>query len=164
MFGGKKDKFKLFYDEYYRLVNKVVSEKTTDDFARQEIIQNTFIHLWKHNKQVLKAENPKSIILKTVFQEISNYFRKNPSLNSLTDFDFADSYVFDLEYKQHTEDLLSKIPTLLNQLPDRRKSILLKSRVEHKTYREIGEELNMSASAVENQIRKALDFLRANLT
>lgn len=164
MFGGNRDKFKLFYDGHYNLVYKVVSEKVSEGYARQEIIQNTFIHLWKHHKQVLKSENPNSIILKTIFQEISNYFRKNPVQNPLNNVDFVDSYELDIEQKLKTEDLLSKIPILLNQLPEKRKVIFTKSRLENKTYREIGEEFNMSPSAVENQIRKTLDYLRANLT
>ena len=55
------------------------------------------------------------------------------------------------------------INELVNQLPDRRKEIFIKSRFDGLSIKEIAEELKISHKTVENQLSHALKFLRTNL-
>ena len=55
------------------------------------------------------------------------------------------------------------IANAIDKLPERCREIFLKSRIEGMKYREIAEELNISANTVENHIAIALKKLRVEL-
>ena len=61
------------------------------------------------------------------------------------------------------EDIERVLMEAINKLPERCREIFLKSRIEGKKNREIAEELNISASTVENQMTIALKKLRLEL-
>ena len=55
------------------------------------------------------------------------------------------------------------IDHLIEELPERRRVIFNLSRKEHKSYKEIAFQLNISEKTVENQISEALKFLKKNI-
>jgi RNA polymerase sigma-70 factor (ECF subfamily) len=59
--------------------------------------------------------------------------------------------------------LYQYINELVDQLPERRKEIFIKSRFEGQSIKEIAEELMISHKTVENQLTDALKFIRTNL-
>ncbi|MDO9579856.1 MAG: sigma-70 family RNA polymerase sigma factor, partial [Bacteroidales bacterium] len=61
------------------------------------------------------------------------------------------------------DSLHQYITELVNQLPERRKEIFIKSRFEGLSIKEIAEELQISHKTVENQLTDALKFIRTNL-
>lgn len=56
------------------------------------------------------------------------------------------------------------ISILIAELPERRREIFNLSRKEHKSYKEIALQLNISEKTVENQIAEALRYLKKNIT
>lgn len=52
--------------------------------------------------------------------------------------------------------------TLIDQLPPRCKEIFIQSKLEKKKYKEIEFDMGISIKTVENQMSKALHFLRKN--
>jgi RNA polymerase sigma-70 factor (ECF subfamily) len=61
------------------------------------------------------------------------------------------------------DSLYQYITELVNQLPERRKEIFIKSRFEGLSIKEIAEKLKISHKTVENQLTDALKFIRTNL-
>jgi RNA polymerase sigma-70 factor (ECF subfamily) len=61
------------------------------------------------------------------------------------------------------DSLYQYITELVNQLPERRKEIFIKSRYEGLSIKEIAEKLKISHKTVENQLTDALKFIRTNL-
>ena len=69
-----------------------------------------------------------------------------------------------LNYTFSSEEEIEKvIANAIDKLPERCREIFLKSRIEGMKYREIAEELNISANTVENHIAIALKKLRVEL-
>lgn len=70
----------------------------------------------------------------------------------------------------HTEPEVSldskiqKLHTLIDQLPPRCKEIFVKNKLEKRKYKEIAMDMGISIKTVENQMSKALHFLRENAT
>ena len=62
------------------------------------------------------------------------------------------------------EENLSKIERLLSELPTQNKEFLLRNKLENVSYLKIAEENNMSKTAVEKRINKALAYIRSNLS
>lgn len=158
-----KSYFHTIYERYHRRVYVFVSKyvDATDDV--EDIVQEVFVHLWKHVKTLHRHENPESIIFKTSKQEVTNYYRrKKIDLTFLEEgYDIEDTTCFPSE-QEDKHKRLSNIESLINILPERRKTIFLQSVVDELSYSEIALKHKISKSAVAKQIAKALDFLKTN--
>ena len=66
--------------------------------------------------------------------------------------------------EEETEFKLAKLNILIDQLPPRCKEIFIQSKLEKKKYKEIALDLGISVKTVENQMSKALHFLKTNAT
>lgn len=155
--------FYTVYKRYHRRVYGFVSKYVDDIQDVEDIVQEVFVHLWKHVKALRKHENPESIIFKASRQEVTNYYRRKK-----TDFTFLEEG-YDIEdtapsqsEQEDKHNRLSSIQSLVEILPERRKTIFLQSVVDELSYSEIALKHKISKSAVAKQIAKALDFLKTN--
>ena len=67
------------------------------------------------------------------------------------------------QQKLEADDLQNLINDSIDLLPEKCRLVFTLSRFEEMTYQEIANELNISIKTVENQISKALKFLRKAL-
>lgn len=155
--------FHTVYERYHRRVYVFVSKYVDREDDIEDIVQEVFVHLWKHVKALRKHDNPEAVVFKTSKQEVTNYYRKKK-----IDFTFLEEG-HDVQEEQSalaeqedTRARLSKVKALVEVLPERRKAIFLESVIEERSYSEIALRYNISKSAVAKQITKALDFLKAN--
>ncbi len=93
----------------------------------EDVVQEIFVHLWKHSSSLKNPQTLEAIIFKTAQQEVSNYYRKNKILFSYTDEslikDEADPEKGDHEFK---DEQLKKIEILMEELPERSKTFSIK--------------------------------------
>jgi RNA polymerase sigma factor (sigma-70 family) len=59
--------------------------------------------------------------------------------------------------------LKMRVDRLVDQMPEKRKAVFIKSRFEGKNAKDISAEMNISQSTVENHLNQALKFLRQQL-
>ncbi|AYZ35125.1 sigma-70 family RNA polymerase sigma factor [Chryseobacterium indologenes] len=156
--------FKKIYLDYkhqvYFFVKKYIS--TMED--AEDVVQEIFVHLWKHSSSLKNPQTLEAIIFKTAQQEVSNYYRKNKILFSYTDEslikDEADPEKGDHEFK---DEQLKKIEILMEELPERSKTFFYKNKLEKISYSQIAKENNISKTAVEKQVNKVIRYIKANL-
>ncbi|MCS3870308.1 RNA polymerase sigma-70 factor (ECF subfamily) [Chryseobacterium ginsenosidimutans] len=156
--------FKKIYLDYkyqvYFFVKKFISNIEDID----DVVQEIFIHLWKHSSSLKNPQTLESIIFKTAQQEVSNFYRKNKMLFSFSDESFiedeADSEKTDHEFK---EEQLQKIQNLLEELPEKSKTFFYKNKLEKITYSQLAKENNISKTAVEKQVKKVILYIKTNL-
>jgi RNA polymerase sigma-70 factor (family 1) len=129
------------------------------------LVQEVFLTVWKKRRE-LKAHLSFNAYLYTVtYNAIRKYFRKKAREkkhldNFLKDFDeIHDDTTKEIEYN-NLRELANKA---IEKLPKRRKQIYRLSRHEGLTSEEIANRLHISKKTVENQIHKALKFLREQL-
>ncbi|MEC3874565.1 RNA polymerase sigma factor [Chryseobacterium salviniae] len=156
--------FKKIYvdykDQVYFFVRNYISN--TEDV--EDVVQEIFIHLWKHSSALKDSQNVEPVIFKTAKQEVSNFYRKNKMLFTFSDEDLikdeADSENIDEEFK---EEQIKKIKNLLERLPEKSRFFFSKNKIEKISYSQIAKENNISKSTVEKQVKKAIQFIKANL-
>lgn len=159
-----KGYFRTIYEQYHRKVFVFVSQyiQTQDDV--EDVVQEVFVHLWKHVKKLRTATDIDPIIFKTSKQEIANYYRKKKIQFSFIKDEFAEeSVVEDKPDRIEQQHVIDKMNLLLDVIPKRRKTIFLQNIVDEMSYAQIASKHNISKSAVAKQIAKALSFLKANL-
>ncbi|WP_370895834.1 RNA polymerase sigma factor [Chryseobacterium gossypii] len=156
--------FKKIYLDYKHQVYFFVKKFISNVEDVEDVVQEIFIHLWKHSSSLKNHQTLESVIFKTAQQEISNFYRKNKMLISFSHEDLikdeADSEKTDNEFK---EEQLRKIQNLLEEVPERSKAFFYKNKLEKISYSQIAKENNISKTAVEKQVNKVVRYIKANL-
>jgi RNA polymerase sigma factor (sigma-70 family) len=158
------DFYREVFEKYSQSIFSYVMSKVGRKIDALDIGQNVFIHLWKYRKD-LKSGNAESIIFKSCRQEIFKFYKhlkekeQSVSIDQLN-IQIADQSEQELEEKMEKERRLNEIYEALNLIPVQRKEIFLLNKIEGKTRKEIAMEMNLSKSAIGNQIDKVMRFLK----
>ncbi|MDP2336052.1 MAG: RNA polymerase sigma-70 factor [Bacteroidota bacterium] len=146
---------KLYHFAYGYLKSKEDSE---------EMVQDIFSKIWDKRADIKEEYEFRSYLFSIAFNYIKKYFRSKALINKYAEFATANNP----ESEQIQEDvnyasLKLRVDQLVDQMPEKRKAVFFKSRVEGKNSKEIAAEMNISPSTVENHLNQALRFLRLHL-
>lgn len=159
---GNQDVFARLLHAYW---NKVFTQALTYLKQRalaQEITQDVFLKIWGAREKLPALDNFSNYLFIISRNEIISAMRKKGQNLTGPDDDLpADLLSPDeqLQYKETYNRLLDAI----NQLPPTRRLVFKMSRLEGRSYDEIGKELGISRNGVKDHIVKALNFLRIKL-
>lgn len=161
---GSNDAFTALYKCYWRQVYNFSRLYLNNKDAAEEVVQEVFVKVWESREFIRENENFKGLLFIITRNLIFNQFRKslNEDFYKMTVLTaMEDSYNMEEEIEAH--NLSEYVDQLIEELPPRRRVIFNMSRKEHKSYREIALELNISEKTVENQIGEALKYLKQNI-
>ena len=133
--------------------------------ASEEICQEVFFQLWVNREKTDIRTAISSYLYRAV---------RNRCINLIKHIDIRENY------KQYNSDEIEKnqneatdtlqvteldqtIRTAIDRMPLQRKKIFIMSRYEELTYAEIAEKMGLSKKTIENQMGKALHYLREEL-
>ncbi|MDO5617113.1 MAG: sigma-70 family RNA polymerase sigma factor [Cruoricaptor ignavus] len=158
-----QEDFQSVFENYFDKVTAFVSKTIPCKDDVQDVVQNTFLHVWNYFQPKDSMQDYEPVIFKTAKQEISNYYRKNKAkiplieeLDSLQD-------VEDEQDQNSVEHLRTIITDLLSQIPKRRAKFFILNKVYNISYAKIAEHHKISKTAVEKQVNKTVAYLKANL-
>ncbi|WP_456311715.1 RNA polymerase sigma factor [Pseudomonas shirazensis] len=158
--AGDDSCFKEIYDLYHFKVFCFVKKYTAQLADSEDVTQNVFIHLWKYRTKLDPTVDLEAILFKSSKQEISKWYKKQNRIFSFEN----DQLIKELDSATEADDDISlkleKIEYLLNKIPEKRRKIFNLHKFEDRSYKEIAIEMDMSPSAVANQISKTLQFLK----
>ena len=161
--SGNASYYEELFRKYYRPLCLFVFKYLRDPDEAEEIVQEMFVRIWQKKEDLVIATSLKSYLYQAVRNICLNHlkheavkleYQKN-SIDSSSTANVSDTLVA-LELEVRIRETLDKLPT-------ERKRIFLMSRNEGLKYREIAEKLNISVKTVENQMSKALKFLKSEL-
>jgi len=130
----------------------------------EELVQEVFVVVWE-NRQMLKSElSFKSYLFTIALNRIRKHFNKKATslryLETLTyESEITDSQLIQDNY----ESVLQQINLIIERMPQRRREIFTKSKLEGKSSKEIAAELDITTGTVDNQVSEALRFIRTQL-
>ncbi len=159
-----KNDFNKLFNTHYSSLCAYANNFLKDIDSSEEIVQEVLFKLWTNRETIIFTSSIKSYLHKAV---------RNAGLNMLKHVNIREDYKVHHEKERQdepsSEDLIivseleQKIRKTIDQLPIERKKVFLMSRYDGLKYKEIAEKLNISVSTVENQMVKALKFLRTEL-
>jgi RNA polymerase sigma-70 factor (ECF subfamily) len=129
----------------------------------EELVQEVFTIIWEKRANLKEELSFKSFLFTIAFNIIRKHFRAKSYLAEYFKSDINADLDMQTSQKITYDSLYQYITELVNQLPERRKEIFIKSRFKGLSIKEIAEELNISHKTVENQLTDALKFIRTNL-
>lgn len=163
---GDVEAFDQVYEKYagnlYGFILKYL--KSTDE--TEELVQSVFLKVWENQKTLRKESSFKSYLFTIAYNEICNIFRRRSHLQKFIGEQLIDSS----QTSNETEELIDynsireRVEQIVSKLPERQRTIFLKSREDGKSNREIAIELGLSSGTVDNYISGSLKFIRSNLS
>lgn len=156
----------LLYDQYYQSLISIARRLTHDQRASEDIVQETFVHVWENHKQ-LGQYHERSIehyLVRVVKNKAISRYKRTLQLNERK-IEFINGHSFNSNDPSVEDQIIktevnSQIRQVINSFPKRERECLLMKLDEELTTDQIAERLKVSRKAVERSITSANKRLR----
>ncbi|MGB5821450.1 MAG: RNA polymerase sigma-70 factor [Saonia sp.] len=162
--NGEEKAFVYLVEHFNQRLFGYALTLTNDHAMAEDIIQNVFFATWKKRKRLFIRSSLQNYLLKSVYNEFVNQYKKRQSTMIL-----ESKYFEGLEKatQGHDDNSLEKalklIMSEIQNLPPKCREIFILSRQDGLTNLEIAEYLNISIKTVEAQITKSFKQIRKNM-
>ncbi len=161
-----RDSFKKLYLQYHPVLFRFVISCVHDEDIAEDIVQDTFIRVWRMRKTLVSDKSFFSLIAK-----ISNNLSKDHFKHEVVRLRHQENIteIYDQQSNKPDKSLEMEFiqQNILNivyqYLPLKQRTIFLLSRIEEKSNQEIAEILGISQRTVENQLYRSLRTLRKKI-
>lgn len=152
---------RLLYSSYYNYVCTVVFKLISDSSTAEDIAQEVFLEVWKRRGKLDVNASLKGYLRKIAVNKTLNHIRsKKVNFEEEEALLHVASGTNSTQKELEAKDLQKTITSAIDKLPEKCRLIFGMSRFEEMSYREISEKLGISIKTVENQMSKALKYLR----
>lgn len=156
---------RAIFEAYYAMVRHTTDRLVADASLADDLAQEVFIRLWQKRAEIQIEGNLGGYLRRMAINEALAHMRKKQLLvfeersgqEELASFEHTDGALLQGELQQAIEQAI-------NALPSACRAVFQLSRQESLTYQEIAKQMNISVKTVENQMSKALKFLRSRLS
>ena len=153
----------LVFKQYYEVLCRTAVRITKEQNLAEDIVQEVLFELYKKSDKV-KIESLIGYLRRSVYNRSLNKIKSNRN------FVDADEVSYELtDNTSRTQDNLeymeleSFINASIDKLPEKCRLVFVLNRFEQLSYKEVAKKLDISVKTVENQMSKALKFLRAEM-
>lgn len=163
--AGDVEAFDLIYKKYSGKLYSFGLKYLRSTAEAEELVQSIFLKIWENHKHIDKELSFKSYLFTIAYNDICKLFRKRNYLQKFISDTIAENpqFSFEIEEGIDYQSILERIQQIVDKLPERQKTIFLKSRQEGKSTKEIAEEIGLSPGTVDNYISESLKFIRSRL-
>ena len=133
------------------------------EIEAEEVVQEAFIKIWQKREQLKNELSFKSYLFTIAFNKIRKHFRVYARISDVFEANMSNCPDNSTQQTINYNSLNDRLKHLVNKLPDRRKTIFIKSRIKGLSNDEIAREMQLKKKTVENQLSHALRFLREKL-
>jgi RNA polymerase sigma-70 factor (family 1) len=160
---GNVPAFNSLYHKYSGRLYRFAYGYLKSEEEAEELVQEVFTIIWEKRKELKEDLSFKSFLFTIAFNIIRKHFRTKSYLSKYLKSGINSESNIQTLNNINYNSLYKFIFELVDQLPDRRKEIFVKSRVHGYSIKEISEELRISHKTVENQLTSSLKFIRTTL-
>jgi RNA polymerase sigma-70 factor (ECF subfamily) len=162
---GDVDAFDSIYDKYSGKLYAFGLKYLRSTAEAEELVQSVFLKLWGNYKNLKKETSFKSFLFTIAYNDICKLFRKRDYHQKFINETLYENSQSSSEGEDGVEfkSVLERVQQIIDKLPERQKTIFLKSRQEGKSTKEIAKEVGLSPGTVDNYISDSLKFIRNRL-
>jgi len=161
---GNEDAFeKMFFDYYTPLCRFSKGYVDTVESAR-DVVQDVFIKIWSNREKFHIHTSVKAYLFQAVRNHSLNEIEKRNRYQT-----FEEEYIRETEARnvsdadENPEELTHIIWKIADEMPEKRKAVFTLYREHGLSYKEIASILDITRKTVENQMGRALNFIRERL-
>ena len=163
--AGDAAAFDAIYNLYSKKLYNFAYGLIKDNVSAGEIVHEVFVTLWEKRNQVDITLNFENYLFTITHNSIRKFFRKKSMENKVKDFLLINSpeVMENADTSIIYNELLELANKTIEKLPPKRKTIYKLSRQEGMSIKEIADRLNISTRTAENQLIRALKYLKEEL-
>ncbi len=155
--------FEGVFRKYYEYLCFQAYKILRDKDEAEEVVQETFVKIWNRREELSINTSIKNYLFQSIKNTCYNQIKhEEVKRNYQADYLQSNQESFDQD-PAIAKELEQNIQKAIDSLPKERRKIFLLSRYRGLKYQEIADELNISVKTVENQMGKALKYLREEL-
>ena len=162
---GEKEAFSELYERYAAKIYHFSLSYLKNEADAKNLVQEVFIQVWEKRESLDTSKNIRSYIFKITVNAIYDFIKHKNIEDAFNNFarinfdihtnDTWDSVIF--------EEMKSILNRLVDQMPEQRRIIFNLSKRKGLTNKEIAQKLNISKRTVENQLYRAIIYLKEKL-
>lgn len=161
----------LFKQTYPRLLG-YCSLFIHNQAQANDLVQECFVRLWEKRSTISSSQSVESLLFVMLRNRCLNYLRdqklhvSDKNINLVGENELQHLYQLDFagkEEKTLEEKLIEAIRESVEKLPEKRKLVFVKTKIEGKKNKEVAEELNISVKAVEKHLHQAKEQIRKEM-
>ena len=162
---GSKDAFRLMFDEVGPKIYAFALSYLKNEFEAEELLQEVFLKLWEVRSSLDSSRNLKSFLFKICINLIYDFIRRKNIEQVYLDYSeknnpsSGDNTWHEVIYN----DMLNNLQQLIAAMPEQRQRIFRLSKEDGLSNEEIADRLNLSKRTVENQLYRAVSFLKEKI-
>jgi RNA polymerase sigma-70 factor (family 1) len=163
---GVKEAFQELFERYGPRIYQFSYSYLKNREDSEELVQDVFLKIWEKRDSLDKSKNIKSFIFKIAVNSIYDFIRRKNIEYAYKDFAAA-HFVQSADSTWHQvifDEMLKNLDGLVKQMPPERQKIFKLSREEGLSSEEIAKKMNLSKRTVENQLYRAITYLKKNYT
>lgn len=162
---GEKDAYEELFKRYAPRIFQFSLSYLKNKADSEELVQDVFLKIWEKRKILDAAQNIKAYIFKIAINTIYDFIRRKNIENAFNDFakvnfNKSSNSTWETVIFEEMQTTLNK---LIAQMPDQRRRVFYLSKKKGLTNDQIAQKLNLSKRTVENQLYRAIHFLKEHL-
>jgi len=159
---GSSKAYEQIFSEYYTWLCNYVFQLCNNRSLAEDVVQEVIINFWERREAIVISSSLKNYLFKSCYNKFIQHLK-----SSKINFDRLDEVKWDIISENNIDNnineiRLEKLNSLINKLPLRCRQIFVQNKIHKMKYKEIALEMGISIKTVENQMSKALHFIREN--
>lgn len=143
-----------------------------DQAQANDLVQECFVKLWEKRSTIRSTQSIESLLFVMLRNKCLNFLRdqklnvNDKNINLIEENELQHLYQLDfigMEEKSVEEKLIEAIRESVEKLPEKRKLVFMKTKIEGKKNKEVAEELGISVKAVEKHLHQAKEQIRTEM-
>lgn len=143
-----------------------------DHAQASDLVQDCFVRLWEKRQTIDPRQSVESLLFVMLRNRCLNYLRDQKNdlidtkLSALEENELQHLYQLDFtgrEEKSLEEQLIEAIKEAVEELPEKRKLVFIRTKIEGKKNKDVAEELGISVKAVEKHLHQAKEQIRTEM-
>jgi RNA polymerase sigma-70 factor (ECF subfamily) len=159
---GIKAAYQELFERYAPRIYKFSLSYLKNEQDAEGLVQDVFLKIWEKREKLDSTKNIKAFIFKIAINTIYDLIRRKNIEHAFRDF----TQVQENQQSDTTwhaviwEEMQINLDELIKKMPEQRRRIFQLSREKGLSNDEIAKELNLSKRTVENQLYRAIAFLK----
>lgn len=169
---GNSSAFEELFKQTYPRLKGYCGLFIHDQAQANDLVQECFVRLWEKRQTISANQSVESLLFVMLRNRCLNFLRdrKNDltdkNLSLLEESELQHLYQLDFtgrEERPLEEKLIEAIRESVGKLPEKRRQVFVKAKIEGKKNKDVAEELGISVKAVEKHLHQAKEQIRKEM-
>ena len=163
---GDHDSFRRVFDRYSKPLFRFSLQYLKSEEASEDLVQEVFLKIWNNRRELKTDTSFQSYLFTIALNAVRKHFNRLSSTHEMKHELLLELNTRgeNLDDRNDYQELLYKLDELIGNMPEKRRLVFVKKKLEGKSLKDIAEELMIDPKTVEYHITEAMKFLKQEFT